>query len=205
MKPVPKSCLSLLVGALALSAICVNAEETGRIGPGSFLLAEIVVPTKSQDSGQRATKSAAEVRGKAKAYQDSGSGSPTVIVIPEDEEEGLLGPRRQPETAASQNRVRARQYQQGQGSAQIPLPTRDSASTGTTNASQASENRARAGSYVSTDNKLVVERIGSDGIPIVSCGKLAANEAGRIGDDVQPGGIFIIMRDNKPFKIRCAQ
>ena len=199
------SCLPLLLGALALVATCVRAEDTGTPeSRGAFLLAEIVVPTQ-KDSGNKAARSAAEVRGKAKAYQDSGSGSPTIVVIPEEEDEGLLGPRRQPESGASANVSKARQYQQGQGG-QIPIPlTRDSGSAGTATSDHASDNRTRARSYVSTDNKLVVERIGSDGIPIVACGKLVANEAGRIGDDVQPGGIFFIMRDNKPFKVRCAQ
>ncbi|MCX7180877.1 MAG: hypothetical protein NTX56_19620 [Proteobacteria bacterium] len=172
---------------------------------GALLLAEIVVPAQ-QDIGKKTARSAAEARGKAKAYQESGSTSPTVIVIPEEEEEGLLGPRRQSESGASQNRAKARQYQQGQGSAQVPIPiTQDSGNPGATTSERAQENRAKARSYVSTDNTVVIERIGSDGIPIVSCGKLIANVAGRIGDDMQPGGVFFIMRDNKPFKVRCAQ
>jgi hypothetical protein len=197
--------LPLLMGALTLAATCARADDTGTSkSGGAFILAEIVVPTQ-KDSGDRAAKSAAEVRGKAKAYQGSGSGAPTIIVIPEEEEEGLLGPRRQPESGASVNRAKARQYQQGQGS-QLPIPmTKDAGNTITTSSDHANDNRARARSYVSTDNKLVIERVGSDGIPIVSCGRLVANEAGRIGDDVQPGGIFFIMRDNKPFKVRCDQ
>lgn len=171
--------------------------------PGSaLLLAEIVVPAPP-DSGKKAAKSAAEVRGKAKAYQEPGS--PTIIVIPEEEEEGLLDPRRQPENRAAENRAKARAYQQGQGTTQVlPPPARDSANPATSSSDHAQENRARARSYVATDNTVVIERIGSDGIPIVSCGKLVANVAGRIGDDLQPGGIFFIMRDNKPFKVRCA-
>lgn len=168
--------------------------------------AEIVVPTQ-QDSGKKAAKTAAESRAKAKAYRESESGSAKIIVVPEEEEEeGLLGPRRQPESGASVNRAKARQYQQGQGTTQIPIPIgRDSAGSAPTTAERAQENRARARSYVSTDNKVVVERIGSDGIPIVSCGKLVDNVAGRIGDDVQPGGVFFIMQDNKAIKVRCAQ
>ncbi|MCX7149329.1 MAG: hypothetical protein NTY05_07935 [Rhodocyclales bacterium] len=204
MRSVAATRLSLLTGAWLLSAVgAVNAGEAGRLeSPGIFLLAEIVVPAQ-QDSGKKTAKSAAEVRGKAKAYQESGSASPTIIVLPEEEEEGLLGPRRQPESGASQSRAKARQYQQG--SAQVPIPaTPDSSNPGATNAERAQGNRAKARSYVSTDNTVVIERIGSDGIPIVSCGKLIANVAGRIGDDMQPGGIFFVMRDNKPFKVRCA-
>lgn len=203
MKIVATAGLSLLTGSLILStAGPVKAEEEGRREPrGAFLLAEIVVPAQ-QDSGQKAKKSAAENRGKARAYQESESGSPTVIVAPPEEEEGLLGPRRQPESGASQNRAKARQYQQGQS----PVPAaQDPAGTGSSTADRAQENRAKARSYVSTDNTVVIERIGSDGIPIVACGSLIANVAGRIGDDMQPGGIFFIMRDNKPFKVRCAQ
>jgi hypothetical protein len=74
-----------------------------------------------------------------------------------------------------------------------------------TTAERAQENRLRARSYVSGDNTIVIERIGSDGIPIVACGKLVDNVAGRIGDDVQPGGVFVVVRDNKSFKVRCAQ
>ncbi len=208
MKTIAGSCLTLLTGAFALAvAGAVAAEDSGKgeFPRGPLLLAEIVTPAQP-DSGQKTRKSAAEVRGKAKAYQESGSGSPTVIVIPEEEEEGLLGPRRQPESGASQNRAKARQYQQGEGAAQVPVPmSRDSGTPGSSTAENAAENRARARSYVSTDNTVVIERIGSDGIPIVSCGKSVANVAGRIGDDAQPGGVFFIMRDNKPFKVRCAQ
>lgn len=207
MKNLVASCLSLLTGAWVLSlAGVVKAEDTENQEFGAaLLLAEIVVPPQ-QDSGKRAARSAAEVRAKAKAYQqESGAGSTTIIVVPEEEEEGLLGPRRQPESRASENRTKARQYQQGQVAPQIPVPiTREPGNTGTTTAERAQENRARARSHVSTDNTVVIERIGSDGIPIVSCGKLADNVAGRIGDDVQAGGVFFIMRDNKPFKVRCA-
>lgn len=205
-KSITGSWLSLLTGALVLSATgIVTAGETEMaVSGGPILLAEIVVPTQP-DSGQKTRKSAAESRSKAKAYQESASGSPTIIVVPEEEEEGLLGPRRQPESGASQNRAKASQYRQGQGSNQVPIPaTQDSGSTGASTAERAQENRLKARSYVSTDNTVVIERIGSDGIPIVSCNKLVANVAGRIGDDMQPGGVFFIMRDNKPFKVRCA-
>lgn len=204
------SCLSLLAGTWALPAAEARAEKTGGIeSPGALLLAEIVVPTQPE-SGQKTKKSAAEARAKAKAYQESDSAYPTPIVIPEDQEEGLLGPRRQPDsgaTGAAQNRARARQYQQGQGTTlQAPVPmVRDPANPAPTTAERAQESSARARSYVSTDNKVVIQRIGSDGIPIVTCGKVADNVAGRIGDDVQPGGIFFVIRDNKPFKVRCAQ
>lgn len=192
------------MGILAFSPAGVAAEETERgESQGAFLLAEIVVPTQ-QDSGQKSRKSAAEARGKARAYQESESGSPGIVVIPEEEEEGLLGPRRQPESAASQNSAKARAYQQGQTPMSIPAVP-GSASPGASTAERAQENKAKARSYVSTDNTLVIERIGSDGIPIVACGKLVSNVAGHIGDDVQPGSIFFIMRDNKPFKVRCAQ
>lgn len=207
MRAIARSCMSLLTGALVLSAGGARAEEeAGRPESRSaLLLAEIVVPAQP-DNGQKTRKSAAEARGKAKAYQESGSGSPTILIVPEEEEEGLLGPRRLPESGASQNRAKARQYQQGDGAVQVPVPmTRDSGAPGATTAERASENRARARSYVSTDNAVVIERIGSDGIPIVSCGKPAGNVAGRIGDDEQPGGVFFIIRDNKKFKVRCSQ
>lgn len=207
MKSLAAFCLFVLAGVLILPTAGVKAESAATPGTGSpLLLAEIVVPTQP-DSGKKTAKSAAEVRSKAKAYQESAPGTPAIIVVPEEEEEeGLLGPRRQPESGASQNRTRARQYQQGQGSAKIPVPlTSEPGVQGATTAERAQENRARARSYVSTDNSVVIERIGSDGIPIVACGKLVANVAGRIGDDMQPGGVFFIMRDNKPFKVRCAQ
>lgn len=189
MKPVAVSCLALLI---AVGGFSIARPAT----------AEIVVPAQP-DSMKTTSKSAAEARSKAKLYQDSGSASPTIIVIPE-EEEGLLGPRRQPESRASENRAKARQYQEG-GAPQIPAPLRrDPAGSEMTTSERASENKARARAYVSTDNTIVIQRIGADGIPIVSCGKLADNVAGRIGDDAQSGGIFFIMRDNKPFKVRCA-
>lgn len=204
MKRIAASCLLLLTGALVFSTGAMAVEEVRRGGAGgAFLLAEIVVPTQVE-SGQKTRKSAVEARVKAKAYQESGSGSPAVVVIPEDEEEeGLLGPRRQPESGASQNKAKARLYQQGQNPAQVVVPAIPVAGTGT--AERAQENRAKARSYVATDSTIVIERIGSDGIPIVSCGKLVSNVAGQIGDDMQPGSVFFIMRDNKPFKVRCAQ
>lgn len=199
--------LSLLTAVLGLPPIRASAEEADRQEyRGLMLLAEIVASDQA-DNGKKAAKPAAEVRGKARAYRDSGSGSSsTIIVLPEEEEEGLLGPRRIPESSASQNINKARQYQQGQGSMSAPAPTfQDPANPPVTNAERAQDNRARARSYVSTSNTVVIERIGSDGIPIVACGKSVDNVAGRIGDDVQPGGIFFIMRDNKAFKVRCAE
>ena len=197
---------TVLTGALVFSANWVAAEETGTTHSREpILMAEIVVPTQP-DSSKKTSRSATEMRAKAKAYQESKSDSPIIVVVPEEEEEGLLGSRRQAESGASQNRAKARQYQQGQGPTQIPVPsTKDSGTAGVTTAERAQESRAKARSYVSSDNAVIIERIGSDGIPIVSCSKLAANQAGHIGDDVQPGGIFFIMRDNKPFKVRCAQ
>lgn len=200
------SCMLLLSGVLALSSAGNAAAEGMEIAPGrNVLLAGIVVPAQD-DSAKRAAKSATTVRSKAKAYQESTSANPTVIVVPEEEEEGMLGPRRQPEGKASDNRFKARQYQQGgENAAQGSIPVlRDAGNAGSTNSDHAAENKARARSYVSSDNTVVIERIGSDGIPIVSCGKLVANVAGRIGDDMQPGGVFFIMRDNKPFKVRCS-
>lgn len=200
-------CAALLAGPLVLAVANARAEEMAEPESGNtMLLAEIMVPAQ-QDVGKKSARSAAEARGKAKAYQESTSGSPAIVILPEEEEEeGLLGPRRQPESGASQSRAKARQYQQGQGAAQVPVPTiQDSGQGGASTADRAQENRARARSYVATDNTVVIERIGSDGIPIVACGKLIANVAGRIGDDMQPGGVFFIMRDNKPFKVRCAQ
>lgn len=184
----------------------VSAEEAPRgESRDTFLLAEIVVPT-TPDSGQKTRKSAAEARVKAKAYQESESGSSAIVVIPEEEEGGLLSPRRQPESGASQNRAKARLYQQGQTPTPISVPTpQGSGAPGASTAERAQDSRAKARSYVATDNTVVIERIGSDGIPIVSCGKLVSNVAGQIGDDMQPGSIFFIMRDNKPFKVRCAQ
>lgn len=204
MRPGVGACFPLLTGALLLAAGVAKSEDIRpQVFEGSFQLAEIVVPTQP-DSSQKARKSASEVRSKAKGYQESSSsGTPTVVIVPEEEEDGLLGSRRAPESRAAENRNKARQYQQGEAGASVPVPLgRDSPSQ--TTAERASDNRAKARSYVSTDNTVMIERIGSDGIPIVSCGKLVSNVAGRIGDDMQPGGIFFIMRDNKPFKVRCA-
>ena len=92
--------LAALLGSWMLPASFASAESSG-----ALLLAEIVVPAQP-DSGKKAAKSAAEVRGKAKAYQEPGS--PTIIVIPEEEEEGLLDPRRQGESHATENRAKAR-------------------------------------------------------------------------------------------------
>ena len=60
--------LPLLTAVLVLAAANVTAE--------------IVVPS-TPDSGQKAKKSASEVRSKAKAYQESASGSPIIVVIPD--------------------------------------------------------------------------------------------------------------------------
>lgn len=177
-----------------------------------MVLAEIVVPP-SPDTGKRTSK-AGDLRERAKAYQEpttsstSSAPSSTIIVVPEeDEERGLLGPRQQSNhpSGASENRTKAKQYQLGKDAEKItaPPPEIKDPAQPQTNAAKAHDNRAKARGYFASDVKLVIDRIGSDGIPLIQCGKLADNVAGRIGDDYQPGSIVYVMRDNKPFKVRC--
>lgn len=181
-----------------------------------MILAEIVVPP-SPDTGKRPSK-AGDLRERAKAYQEptTSSTSPapssttpsTIIVVPEEEEEhGLLGPRQQSNhpSGATENRTKARQYQLGKEAEKItaPPPEIKDPAQPQTNAAKAHDNRAKARGYFASDAKLVIDRIGSDGIPLIQCGKLADNVAGRIGDDYQSGSIIYVMRDNKPFKVRC--
>lgn len=182
-----------------------------------MVLAEIVVPP-SPDTGKRTSK-AADLRERAKAYQEpttsstspapsSATPSSIIIVVPEeDEERGLLGPRQQSTSpsGASENRTKAKQYQLGKEAEKItaPQPEIKDPAQPQTNAAKAHDNRAKARGYFASDAKLVIERIGSDGIPLIQCGKLADNVAGRIGDGYQPGSIVYVMRDNKPFKVRC--
>jgi hypothetical protein len=177
-------------------------------GDAMIRLAGIVVPSETVEGGKE--KESVKNKKRAKAYKEGTAASLPTATETEEEEEGMLGPRRQPEGRASENMTRAKAYQQGQVPAQAPIPatgTTESKSGESSSKGMAHDLKAKARAFFSkstSSNDLTVQKIGSDGIPIVSCSKAAENAAGRVGEDTEPGGIFYIMRDNKPYKVRCA-
>lgn len=144
---------------------------------------------------------------RARAYRkDEVPGAPTIIVVPEDEEAGVLTPGRggaAPSSAGS-NRLKARKYQQnGSLSPDSGVLVIEPQSDESTTAARAKDNRARANSYAKGDlQSILTGKVGADGIPLVVC-KGVNNQAGRIGDDVESGSVFTIIQNSRPTKVRC--
>ncbi|MDP1605858.1 MAG: hypothetical protein Q8L93_04315 [Rhodocyclaceae bacterium] len=154
--------------------------------------AEIVIPPQKSVEAERAKAAPLIV--------------PTIILLPAEEDEGVLAPRYRPDGRAADQRHKARQYREGVppfgtpligDGAIILLPEE-------TTADRARENRARARAYVTDGNKLPIERMGSDGIPVIRCALPASSVAGRIGDDTRAGSLFYIVQGNQRIKVRCA-
>lgn len=175
--------------------------------PANKLLAGeiIMVPQQGAGNSPNKTSSATEQREKARAYRKDETSAPTtIIVVPEEESEGALSPRvSAPPERARDNRSRASDYQHGTDSSLSPGSIRPDTGIlldGGTTQERARENRSRASAYTKGDNQPV--RVGPDGIPLVVC-KDRDNVAGQIGDDLQSGSVFFILRDGKQVKVRC--
>ena len=174
-----------------MNRISLLMVVVGLLGSATWAGEIIVAP---QQGGASEARSASELRDRARAYQsETGSAS---IILPEAE--GVLSPRSTGgEGRAHDNRSRARQTQGGRDSTEIEIVVPAEASTPR---NKASELRSRAGGYAHGENRSHGKA--DDGIPTIVC-KDVESTAGRIGDDLVSGGIIIIMRDGKPFKVRC--
>lgn len=163
--------------------------------------AEFVIgPTGDKAPAQ--SKSASSMRDKARAQR--GEDSPTVpltTIIQELEEESPFGAR--PGGATTDNRNRARSYQQG-GDGSTPADLDRLMTDPDSNRGKVKSNLDRARSYQKGDAPGVTNTRmgGTDNLPIVDCNAVES-VAGRIGDDFASGSVIILMREGKGVKVRC--
>lgn len=148
------------------------------------------------------SKSASSMRDKARAQR--GEDSPTVpltTIIQELEEESPFGAR--PGGATTDNRNRARSYQQG-GDGSTPADLDRLMTDPDSNRGKVKSNLDRARSYQKGDAPGVTNTRmgGTDNLPIVDCNAVES-VAGRIGDDFASGSVIILMREGKGVKVRC--
>jgi hypothetical protein len=165
---------------------------------------EIIVAPQNDNSAPHTN--ASEQIDRARSYRkDETPSASTIIIIPENSDQGVLTPGRSgaPNSAQS-NRLKARKYQQNgaqstdSGILAIELPEDE-----TTLQGQARDNRKRASNYAKGDLKSILTgKVGADGIPIVVC-KGVNNQAGRIGDDIESGSVFSIVQNGRSVKVRC--
>lgn len=187
---------------LSVLTMSLGAQGAGDASTSGFLLAEIVLPQQSERSSGHSSKSATDQRGRARAYQNE-SPSPTVVIVPE-EDGGMFTPRTGSwEGRSSDNRMRARSYQQEDSRIGSNLSRPADSNEQENTADKASENRARARAFsLSNSNNSAIVRYAQDGTPLVSCADVN-NSAGRIGDDLIPGATVYIVKGNKQIKARC--
>ncbi len=174
--------------------------------PATPARAEIIVAPAGSNSTAGATKSApskaAENRDRARSYQTEAAPTPgtTVIVVP-DGDEGVLAPRGN--TNMQDNRNKAREYQRGNTGVTAPqilvVPERHEAGVAETPRERVEENRSKARAYMKGESPFGAT---GDKLPVVSC-RDVENSSGRIGDDSQSGSVITIMRDGRPYKVRC--
>ncbi|MCK9283912.1 MAG: hypothetical protein M0P39_06475 [Rhodocyclaceae bacterium] len=149
---------------------------------------------------------AERARAARKEKESAGHESSTIIILPQDEDEGLLSPERSAAGRAMDNRARAKEYRRsaepaGEGQI-IVIPPAGSGADVESAHERARENRLRARDYSKGDRGSPSAHIGVDGLPIIAC-KDTDNVAGRIGDDNLSGSVVTIFRDGKPIKVRC--
>jgi hypothetical protein len=177
-----------LAGHAATAGEIVLGGEADNHGAGA-------VSTTTEASRQRAT---------ARDYRKEQIAAPPVLIVVPDEEEGVLSPRTEPETAAD-HAARARAARQGDGGqAVVPLSGAefDRPVTGDAMAAQnARKNRERAAAYRKGTQSVTVVT-GNDALPVVDCSNVE-NVAGRIGDDAQSGSIVTLMQGRNQVKVRC--
>lgn len=179
----------------------------------SAFAGEIVVspPTNSRGNGTAAS------REKARSYlDDKESSPPTILVIPEDEDGGVLSPRGM--GVPQDNRSKARDYIRDADSglpAAVIVPTDQAPGIDSSKRQNIERNLgkarsyldgggtgsgSKAGTYVQMGTSVGI--IGSDGVVVFDCSD-TSNTAGRIGEDLQPGSEFIVVINGKKQKARC--
>jgi hypothetical protein len=166
-----------------------ETEDSDLLAPRGAPSGTPVRPDAARSEGMR------NLRDRAASYsRDAGSTSAT-----EEAEAGLLGPRGTGSTGAvredraSDNRSRARSYQQGTESA--------GGDTSSDRLSAARE-RSRVDTGSGSADDLDLSNVGRDGIPVVPCYR-SGNTAGRIGDDSLSGMVVQVTRANRLVKVRC--
>jgi hypothetical protein len=187
--------------AMAKSLLCLLLlSAAGLAGAGEIILSPPAGEAGAVGGG------ASEQRQRAKTYRKSQSPETgtTIILMPEDEGEGMMSPRGGVESSrAAENRLRAkvlRQSEDGRGApATIIIP--GSGGDDEPSHDRARDNRLKARVY-RDHGQSALDKVGPDGVPWVLCTN-TESVAGRIGDDVQSGSLIYIIRDGKPVKARC--
>ena len=163
--------------------------ERARDLPPSSAIGTLVRPEASRAESNR------NLRDRASAFQREDASTPGAG----SDEPSLLGPRGPASPAspredrASDNRSRARAYQQaGEGGAADAAADRLSAM----------RERQRVDTSSGSADELDLSNVGRDGIPVVPCYR-SGNTAGRIGDDSLSGMVVQVTRGGRLVKVRC--
>lgn len=182
---------------------------------GLAFAGEIVVsPTTSSRSG---AVPAASSREKARSYlDDKDSPAPTILVLPEEEDGGVLSPRGM--GVPQDNRSKARDYIRDSDSGlptAVIIPTDQAPGTDSSRRQNTERNLgkargyldgggagsgSKAGTYVQLGTSVGV--VGSDGVIVFDC-SVTSNTAGRIGEDLHSGSEFVVVIGGKKQKARC--
>jgi hypothetical protein len=181
----------MLLGALAVAP--VHAAEFV-IGPNG-------------DKMPPPRDSAASMRDKARAQRgEDGPAVPLSTIIEELGESpfgGRPGGTSIPGGANSDNRNRARSYQQGSDGS-TPLDLDRLMVDPDSNRGRVKSNLDRAHAYQQGRSPGVTNSRmgGTENLPLVECNS-AQSTMGRIGDDFAPGSVITIMRGDRGVRVRC--
>lgn len=186
-------------------ALLCGASAAVAIGGASAAVAGEIILSPSQDGGAVSAATAGEQRDRARGYRKNQSpdAGTSIILVPEEEEEGMLSPRGGVESSrAAENRLRAKQLRQSEDGHGLPAIIMPGAGGDDASAHErAQESRLKARAY-REHGQSATDKVGPDGIPLVLCPS-TDNVAGRIGDDARSGGLIYIIRDGKSIKARC--
>ncbi|OGQ88201.1 MAG: hypothetical protein A2512_02555 [Deltaproteobacteria bacterium RIFOXYD12_FULL_56_24] len=155
---------------------------------------------------------------KARSYlneETSETSPPSIVIIPDWEDEGILSPRvlEMPQDNRSKARDYIRNRDPRQGLPTIIIPPAGSRTNPTRDAAEKQRNKARsyldgwdgaAGIKPGTSIQIgtTVGVAGKDGVIVFDCSTIS-NVAGRIGDDLQSGNEFIVVINRKNYRARC--
>jgi hypothetical protein len=159
----------------------------------------VIAPNGDKASTPR--DSAASMRDRARAQRgEEGSAIPLTTII-EGLEESPFGGRSG--GATTENRNRARSYQQG-GDGTTPLDIDRLLIDPESNRGRVKSNLDRAHAYQQGRSPGVTNSRmgGTENLPLVDCGAVQ-NNTGRIGDDVQSGAVLTIMKGDRGVRVRC--
>ena len=210
-----------LVAILILCAGNAFAVEEALWPEELRLAGEIIISPKPSGTTSKSGSRASDNRDKARSYQQGTSPTPSIILIPEDEELGLF--LREGGTPQD-NRSKAREYlrdpETGRPTTIMIIP--DQKIDGKdTNQNSLDRNRSKARRYSDGDtagaegmgrntgkaadylqDRATSGVVGPDGVLVVVCTG-ADNAAGYIGDPLTSGSVFTLMVNGKAIKARC--